>query len=195
MSQIIVPDGYQIKEMSQEEFNPLWQHHGHQIFDENSQMFSFRSHLSTKETEKFDQINIEYNSKPYFLRLGVYFKDEFVGWCIGNQEPAGTFYMRNSAILPEHRKKGLYTALMKIVLQRLTEKGYQRIYSRHNATNNAVIIPKLKAGFIISNFEISDAFGVLVHLSYFTNPLRRKMMEYRVGEVKPDDEIKKALNI
>ena len=58
-------------------------------------------------------------------------------------------------------------------------------------TNNAVIIPKLKAGFVISGFEVSDRFGTLVQLSYYFNPLRRKMMDVRVGQRKPDEEIRK----
>lgn len=66
---------------------------------------------------------------------------------------------------------------------------------RHSATNNAVIIPKLKAGFVITSMEISDMFGVLVHLTYFPKVLRRKMITYRVGDMKPDEEIKKCLKI
>jgi L-amino acid N-acyltransferase YncA len=103
--------------------------------------------------------------------------------------------MCNSAVFPEHRKKGLYTALMKATLEVVTEMGFQRIYSRHTATNNAVIIPKLKAGFHMTHFELSDTFGVLVHLTYYPKDLRRKMLDYRAGQIKPDDEIRKLLKI
>lgn len=103
--------------------------------------------------------------------------------------------MRNSAILPEHRRKGLYTQLLEETLRRVSADGFQKIYSRHSATNNDVIIPKLKAGFTISSLEVSDVFGVLVHLVYFPKKLRRKIMVYRVGDAKPDDEIKKCLGL
>ena len=70
-------------------------------------------------------------------------------------------------MLPGHRRKGIYTALMHRVIETVVEKGFQKIYSRHSVTNNDVIVPKLKAGFVISSMEISDVFGVLVHLVYF----------------------------
>jgi L-amino acid N-acyltransferase YncA len=97
--------------------------------------------------------------------------------------------------LPAHRRKGLYTALLNQTTDQLKEMGFQKIYSRHSATNNDVIIPKLKFGFTITSLEISDIFGVLVHLVYFPKELRRKMMVYRVGDIKPDDEIRKCLDI
>lgn len=103
--------------------------------------------------------------------------------------------MRNSAILPEHRRKGLYSALLNETLLRVQENGFQRIYSRHIATNNSVIMPKLKHGFTITALEVTDLFGVLVHLTYLPKELRRKVMVYRVGDAKPDDELKTCLKL
>jgi len=132
---------------------------------------------------------------PYQLRLGLFYKNEFVGWSAAHQESSETYYMRNSAILPAHRRKGLYSALLKQTIATLTEKGFQRIYSRHSATNNNVIIPKLKVGFTISSLEVTDMFGVLVHLVYFPKDLRRKVMVYRVGDIKPDNEIRTCMKL
>lgn len=73
--------------------------------------------------------------------------------------------MTNTGILEEHRRRGLYTALLPVVLNQLRQKGFQIVFSRHTLTNNAVIIPKLKAGFVISGFEVDDRFGTLVQLS------------------------------
>jgi len=75
------------------------------------------------------------------------------------------------------------------MVQEVTQLGFQRIYSRHRATNNAVLIPKLKAGFVLTSLEVSDAFGTMVHLTYFSHPLRRKILDYRVGQIQPDQEI------
>lgn len=84
-------------------------------------------------------------------------------------------------------------AFIPIILVQLKNDGFQVVVSRHNLTNNAVIIPKLKAGFVISGFEVDDRFGTLVKLSYFFNPLRRKLLDVRVGQSAPDDEVKKLL--
>ena len=61
------------------------------------------------------------------------------------------------------------------------------------ATNSAVLVPKLKAGFIITAFEMSDVYGLLVHMSYFANPVRRKAMNFRSGMTIPDEELRMFL--
>lgn len=189
-----LPDGYEIRELSGEEFAPLWNEYAPKIFDDNSQIFRVYQFLSDEEKAKAKDLQ-GFLGSQYQLRLGVYNHGEFAGWCAGHQESAETYYMRNSAILPRHRRKGLYTALLETALSTLTAKGFQKVYSRHSATNNDVIIPKLKVGFTISALEVTDMFGVLVHLTYFPKELRRKMMVYRVGDAKPDDEIRKCLQI
>lgn len=189
-----LPDGYTIREMSHEEFVLLWDKYAESIFDDNSQIFRVQDWLSDQEKESIKTLR-SFMGTPFQLRLGVFYNNNFVGWSAGHQESAETYYMRNSAVLPEHRKKGLYTALLNETLQILQSKGFQKIYSRHSSTNNDVIIPKLKAGFKITSLEVSDMFGVLVHLTYFSSELRRKMLVYRVGDIKPDNEIKKCLKI
>lgn len=191
---MVLPEGYEIKEMTQQEFAPLWDRHAETIFDDNSQVFRLHDWLTEQENEN-NKILDGFMGTPFQLRLGLFYRNEFVGWCAGHQESAETYYMRNSAILPEHRMKGLYTALLKKTISVLEDKGFQKIYSRHNSTNNAVIIPKLKAGFAITSLEVSDMFGVLVHLTYFPKALRKKMLAYRVGDIKPDEEIKSCLKI
>ena len=101
--------------------------------------------------------------------------------------------MINTGILPPHQGKGIYSALLPLLLEGLRQEGFQIVYSRHIASNNQVLVPKFKAGFVITGFEISDAFGLLVHLSYYFNPLRRKIMDVRTGRAMPDDEVKQHL--
>lgn len=193
-SEQTLPDGYEIRELNDDEFMSHWRENAPKIFDDESQIFRVFEFLSDEEKAKNRELR-ESMGKPYLLSLGLFYKGEFAGWSAGHQESAETYYMRNSAVLPAHRRKGLYTALLNQTLQILVEKGFQKIYSRHNATNNAVIIPKLKAGFTITSLEVSDMFGVLVHLTYFPSPLRRKVMIYRVGDMKPDDEIRKCMKL
>ena len=43
--------------------------------------------------------------------------------------------------------------------------------------------------------ELDDKFGVLIHLHYYMNSKRKKIMDYRSGQVKPDEEIKSLFKI
>ncbi len=62
------------------------------------------------------------------------------------------------------------------ILQILKKQGFQKVTSRHSVTNNNVIVPKLKAGFVITGFEISEVFGLLIILTYYFNDTRRKLV-------------------
>lgn len=188
-----LPAGYEIRVLSNDEFFPKFAELRAKLFGENFD-FNFREALSHGELEALHRLH-KNMSQTFTLNLGLYFHGELVGWAFGRQESAEKFYMVNSAIYPNHRRKGLYTALMKEAVDRTSKEGFQILYSRHSATNSAILIPKLKFGFVISGMEISDAFGTLVHLSYFTNSLRRRMMEVRAGELRPDDELKKHLKL
>jgi AmiR/NasT family two-component response regulator len=63
------------------------------------------------------------------------------------------------------------------------EHGYQRITSTHSATNNAILIPKLKADFVISGMHVDERFGVMVHLTNYLYEQRRATIERRVRGV------------
>lgn len=189
-----LPAGYSMREMPADEFQPLWQKHAADIFDESQLIFRAFPALTESEQQSWRELG-KNMGQPFHLRLGLFHGEEFVGWHTGNQESGEVFYMRNSAVLPTHRRKGLYRALLMETLDRLKAKGFQKIYSRHHCTNNNVIIPKLQAGFVITGMEVTDVFGTLVHLAYFTNPLRRKMLEFRTGDLFPDQEIRDHLKL
>jgi hypothetical protein len=185
---------YTIRELTEEEFKPLFATHRHLAF-EDTHSYEFRDILSSAELGHLKELG-QAMGTPYKLYLGIFDKDDtFVGWSWGFQENAATYYMVNSAVLEKHRRKGLYSLLVRRSVEILSKKGFQLIYSRHCATNNAVIIPKLKAGFIISKMEIDDRFGILIHLHYYTNAMRRKIMDYRAGQSKPDGAIRKAFKL
>ena len=183
---------YTYRELTREEFRPLFERLQPRVFAEN---LTFRSNeaLSLAEKEAMDGLRKLMGADPFMLRLGVFLGDEAVGWHVGRQEDGERFYMTNTGFLPEHQGKGLYTALLPKIVELLTAKGFQIIYSRHHATNNRVLVPKLKAGFVISSLEVNDRFGTLVHLTYFTNRLRRRMMAVRTGEARVDDELARYL--
>lgn len=189
-----LPAGYEIRELSADEFQPLWVANSPRVFDDHSPIAHWRNVLSEAERERMKALAANMG-KPFCVRLGLYFHDEFVGWSTGDQHSFENYYMRNSAVMPAHQRKGLYSRLLQRHMELATREGFQRIYSRHNATNNAVIIPKLKAGFVITSLEVDATFGTLVHLSYFTSPLRRRTVDYRVGLTMPDAELKALMKL
>lgn len=154
--------------------------------------FDIEQVLSNEEKEKR-----KHNSKGlehihrYYLLAKV--NNEIVGWSFGMQKSAEDYYMINSAVLPEYRRQNIYSQMMAKVLDLLSGLGFQRIYSRHKMSNNKILIPKLKFGFIITGFEVTDVFGNLVVLSYYTNPTRRALLEVRMGTMKPDAEKMKLI--
>ncbi len=185
---------YNIKELSEEEFLPLFEKYGKIPFQDVHD-YEVSDILNTNERSKVKDL-AKGITMPYKLYLGAFDKNNrFVGWSWGFQNDNSTFYMVNSAVLKKHQRKGIYTALLDKCIKITTKKGFQIIYSRHWTTNNAVIIPKLKAGFIISKMEINDKHGALIHLHYYPNKIRREIMDYRSGQTKPSAKIKKLFRI
>jgi GNAT superfamily N-acetyltransferase len=132
----------------------------------------------------------------YRLHIGIY--DEhgaIVGTSFGCQAERGRYNMVNTGILPNHQNRGIYTALLPHILATVREEGFQEVYSSHLMTNNQVIIPKLKAGFVISGFSVSDRFGTLVELAYFFNERRREAMDFRTGFRFPGPQLAKHLDL
>jgi GNAT superfamily N-acetyltransferase len=172
---------------------PLFQAHRAEIFPGTFD-FNVREALSAEERAASARLR-ERLGAPYTLNLGIYRGDELAGWSFGWQESAEKYYMTNTGIFPQHQGKGIYSALLPRILDILRGEGFQIVTSRHTATNNRVLVPKLKAGFIISGFEISDVFGLLVHLSYFFNPVRRKVMDVRAGQARPDEDVRRYLSL
>jgi GNAT superfamily N-acetyltransferase len=191
---IALSSGYYLKEMTEKEFFPLFGQHYDRIFGEDHTFFA-SDHYTLEEKAKVKALG-QRMGNLYRLHVGVFSPEhEFVGFSFGYQETAETFYMVCSAVIEDHRRKGLYGALLDHVIERVEDVGFQVIYSTHCATNNAVIIPKLKAGFVIAKLELSDMFGVVVNLHYYTNPLRRKAMDYRSGLRIPDGELRALMKI
>lgn len=185
---------YKIVELNNEEFDKYYNQWQKIIFNDISMVTNLQKIMS--EDEKLIAKKLRKNmSQMISLNLGIFNGEQFCGWFFGDQYNHETFYMRNSAILPEFRRKGLYTLLLKEVLARVQSLGFQVVLSRHIVTNNSIIIPKLKAGFVITSMELSDRFGSLVHLSYFFSDKRKKILDFRAGGLRPDHEIKEILDI
>lgn len=185
-------NGYTIQELSAKEFFPQFGKIYDSLFGEDHTFFP-DSYYSAEEKHKLQLLKNRMGDL-YELRLALFSpENQFIGFSFGFQESEETFYMAASGILPDHRGRGLYGELVKYLIRKTTEVGFQKIYGTHCATNNAVLIAKLRLGFIFSKVELSDMFGTILHLQYFTNPLRRKMMDYRCGLKVPDRQIKSVM--
>jgi ribosomal protein S18 acetylase RimI-like enzyme len=125
----------------------------------------------------------EGSSSSFRLFVLIYMNNEFVGWHFGEQTSPDEYYMRNSAILEGFRGQGYYEAMLKHMVGLLIAKGFQVLTSKHHPNNPAVLIPKIRSGFLITATELDDRFGFLVTLKYFTNEARRAGFCRRAGLV------------
>lgn len=189
-----LPEGFSIVEKPGEEFWPQVTPHLTRIFDERELILRPHPLLSAREKEKLKALNAE--NKNVYTYHALLLKDgALAGWTWGYQDSRESFYMVNSAIFPEHRGRGLYTRLLETTVNKMVEKGFQKIWSRHNMLNNAIIASKLKKDFQITGTEINDSFGALVHMTLYTNKIRRKILQFRSGSLRPDQELKDILKI
>jgi GNAT superfamily N-acetyltransferase len=109
------------------------------------------------------------------VRIGAFREDALVAWSVGWFEREGAFYMANSAVLPEHRRKGLYSEMVRRCIDEARKGGAATVRSRHVAANSAVLMAKLKLGFFITGGEYSEEFGYLVRMTYFLQEERLKL--------------------
>jgi ribosomal protein S18 acetylase RimI-like enzyme len=172
-----IHNNFELRLLTSDEMKPFLSEWQPKMFAEANIIFP---EFSDAEGESMKRLRA-HMGKPLELFFGLFQGEIFVGWHVGEQLSVREFYMRNSAVLPEYRGNGLYSAMLRIVLKYLLDLGFQEISSRHNTTNNAVIVPKLKQGFVITAMETTDVFGTLVHLRYFANEKRRALLDYRVG--------------
>lgn len=185
---------YTFAKLSGEMFAPLFAQHRPAVF---GQAFTYQPEEAYSLQESLAVRRLQEQMTGRFrLRLGIFHKKtEFVGWTVGWQRDSDTYYMANTGILPDHQDRGIYTHLLPALLSILEREGFQVVESRHTASNNRVIIPKLKAGFVIAGFEVSDQFGTLVWLRYYFNETRRRMIDVRTGEHAPDDDLRRMLGL
>lgn len=188
-----LPEGFLIKEFKAEEFWQLTRKTMHETFDDELNFFA-RDFLNKEDFQKLDAHNENFKHH-YTNHRAILYGEKLAGWTWGYQDNRDSYYMVNSAILPEYRGRGLYSELLDVTLKDLTQKGFHKIWSRHIIVNNKIIAAKIKKGFVISGTEINDTFGTLVHLTYYTNKTRKKVLDFRAGYSRPDEELKRILKI
>ncbi len=183
-----------IKEINQVEFDSFFPRLMAEHFADTLSYSVFNVRTQTEIDELPNLMNKFRNRES--LYLGVY--DEagnLAGWSGSFQTKTYELYTMNSVVLPEHRRKGLYTRLTKEVIRIATERGYQMVTSHHVTSNNSVIVAKLKMDFNITGFEVTDDFGSLVKMTYYINETRKKVFNVRTGYIRPDAQVKELLKI
>ncbi len=64
-------------------------------------------------------------------------------------------------------------------------RGGLLISSQHVATNNAVLIAKLRLGYVIAGTEYVEQMGLLVRLVLQLSPHRSALLASRTGTLQP----------
>jgi RimJ/RimL family protein N-acetyltransferase len=149
----------------------------------------WKEHLQEECTNQI-KVLTENLKSAHKLRVGLFVNQELKGWAFGWQDSAESFYMGASAIAPDIRRQGYYSELVRYVLQRTKELGYQTVYSNHILTNNSVIIAKLKLGFTIKGIEMDAVHGTLLRLNYHHNGLMKAAARFRAGAIGESEVLK-----
>lgn len=117
------------------------------------------------------------------VRVGAFAGDDLVGWSHGWREAGGQLYVASSAVLPPYRRQGVYTRLLAAIEEQALALGCHRVISHQRADNSAVLIAKLKAGYVICGMEFSSEMGLLAKLARDLDPARRALFTARIAGV------------
>ncbi|WP_240741933.1 GNAT family N-acetyltransferase [Deinococcus sp. KSM4-11] len=124
----------------------------------------------------------------------MYHGAELVGWQFSHQTDERTVSMADTGILPQHQGRGLYTRLLPQVLDAFQAAGYTLVTSHHRATNNRVIIPKLRAGFLLQGLNAYEG-GLNVALTLSLDATYRDAMHVRSGFRQAHGETARRLGV
>jgi GNAT superfamily N-acetyltransferase len=105
---------------------------------------------------------------------------EVIGCYWGVQDDHCRYYMTSTVLRPDYQGRGVYRAFLPRLVAAVRETGFHEIYSRHRADNNAVLVPKLKAGFVIAGFDVAPRHGLLVQLRLYLNEGLGRLFAYRI---------------
>jgi GNAT superfamily N-acetyltransferase len=113
------------------------------------------------------------------MRFAAFDGDTLVGATVGWQDAADRFYMALSVVAAAHRRRGVYTRLVEAVIGAARKGGFAEIASRHRPDNAAVLIAKLRLGFVITGYETSAVFGDMVRMTLPLTAARRRALALR----------------
>ncbi len=177
-------DGVELRHVSAADWHatidPLWtgtlDRPGHDL----SPLFSPEQAAASRDLDAIIGDRLEH-------RLLLVAGGETIGGYWGQQETFGRYYMTVSMFRPEWRGRGLYKALLARVTAAVADAGFRELYSRHRADNNAILVPKLRAGWVIAAFEITPRWGLTVHLRRYLVDAIALVHEHRVDGARVEE--------
>ena len=177
---------YELETVDQEVFQPIFKEHMAAHFHKDRDLYMPQSLLAPVEKEKLQALQNRFSKSTLVQLQYLLYKvtgsvRELAGWTWGIQIDGGTFYMANSVVFPEHRRQGLYSKMVAQIVSDAEELGFLKIKSLHVASNNPVIIAKLRMGFFIQGVEQDERYGTLVKLIYYTKDHGKRVFEFRTG--------------
>ena len=140
MDQALISD-YTVRELSAEDFFPLFNTHLPIVFAENDHLSPGYAY-SDEEKQALEPLRKRLTN-AFMLRFGIFHEETFVGWHLELQIAPSNFDMTSTGIHKEHRRKGIYTALLQIVLERVKAEGFQVVSSqdsRYHLVTNALSV-------------------------------------------------------
>ncbi|MCO4773964.1 MAG: GNAT family N-acetyltransferase [Deltaproteobacteria bacterium] len=145
---------------------------------------SFRwNELGLTEDDELRAFRRERMSAKPTLRIAARKGDELVGWCYAFADRPDALYMASSAVLRGHRRRGLYRAMAKVVVDLAREAGFHFVHSNHVCTNNPILLAKLAMGFYVRGLTLSPDMGNLLSLEYPLTEVRKRALLARSGLV------------
>ncbi len=92
------------------------------------------------------------------------------------------------------QNKGIYSRLLHKLLGYFESLGFGKVFSCHCPTNNHVIIPKLRAGFLINGLSF-DSYSLALKLIYAFDPEYRDCLKVRSGEIHPKENVAQLMGL
>jgi hypothetical protein len=120
-----------------------------------------------------------FQSSGKTVRIGAFDNGVLIGLSWGKAESKARFITHMSLVLPEYRKKGLYSGMLDLLLR--NTKEFDEIDSCHHIFNNDIISLKLRKGFYIVGTDHCVPIGPRIRLRYFNNQKLFEFMKFRVG--------------
>ena len=123
------------------------------------------------------------------LHTGFRAGDAALGYALLREDEPGSLRLLNTALVPDARGRGLYAAFLEALLPAARAAGFSGLVSRHRADHNALLIPKLRAGFVLAGLRVDPRFGLQAELVCPFSADRRAMLAYRTGSRAWDERL------
>ncbi len=174
-------DDYSIECVSEKQlwefFDPSWLYQPKDLYLEPKKL------LSQEQRDKLARLS----QANTILQDSVLIKDLATDTPIllfhGYQKSFDSYYMQFTAVHPDYRQRGIYSAFLERIIGYTAALGLSTVVSCHSPVNNPVLIAKLKKNFKITALEIDGHMGINVWLTYFHNKELESAFEFRCGHL------------